>query len=249
MYTNYIFDLYGTLADIHTDEQKAYFWEKLACFLSLKGASYTPEEVQTAFGQFLTEEEQRQHTALQNDPDQLQRETIHPEPNIAHVFEQLFMRKGITATNDEICDFAILWRTISLERLCLFDGVPELLQRLKAAGKRVYLLSNAQALFTRPELNLLGLTEYFDGILLSSEAGIKKPDPAFFHMLLSKYNLKPEESVMTGNDDIADCHGAAAAGLDSIYIYTAQSPKRTIPFPENCREITHMSQVFPDTNP
>lgn len=249
MYTNYIFDLYGTLADIHTNEQKAYFWKKLACYLSLKGASYTPKELRTAFRQLLTEEDQKQKTSLQNNQSNLHPETIYPEPNIAHVFEQLFSNKGITAANDEICDFAILWRTISLERLCLFDGVPELLQRLKATGKRIYLLSNAQALFTRPELNLLGLTEYFDGILLSSEAGIKKPDPAFFRMLLSKYNLKPEESVMTGNDDIADGHGAAAAGLDSFYIYTTQSPKRTLPLPGNCREITHMSQVFPDTNP
>ncbi len=237
MYTNYIFDLYGTLADIHTDEEKACLWEKLACFLSLKGASYTPDELKSTFRQLLAEEEQQQADSLPAGS--------HPEPDIAPVFEQLFSRRGVSVTNDEICDFAILWRCISLERLCLFDGVPELLERLKAAGKRVYLLSNAQALFTRPELNLLNLTGYFDGIFLSSEAGIKKPDPAFFQMLLSRYGLKPEDSVMTGNDDIADCHGAAAAGLDSFYIDTPQSPKRTMPLPDNCREITHMSQVFP----
>ena len=28
MYQNYIFDLYGTLVDIHTNEKKAYLWEK-----------------------------------------------------------------------------------------------------------------------------------------------------------------------------------------------------------------------------
>lgn len=247
MYTNYIFDLYGTLADIHTNEQKPYLWEKLACFLSLKGASYTSQELKAAYSQLMAQAEQQHRNDLLSNgisaPEQLQ-----PEPDIAPVFQELFFRKGITASEDEIQDFAILWRSISLERLCLFEGVTELLQRLKAAGKRIYLLSNAQALFTRPELNFLGITEYFDGILLSSEAGIKKPDPAFFHKILSQYDLKPEESVMTGNDDEADCHGAAGAGMDSLYIYTAQSPKRARPLPVNCREITHISQVFPDAD-
>lgn len=246
MYSNYIFDLYGTLADIHTNEQKAYLWKKLACFLSLKGASYTPQELRSTFYQLLEQAVEQQTSALLSKRSpQEDTKQIHPEPDIAPVFAQIFSKKGITASEDEIRDFAVMWRSISLEKLHLFDGVLELLQRLKAAGKGVYLLSNAQALFTRPELNYLGITEYFDGILLSSEAGVKKPDPAFFRMLLSKYDLKPEESIMTGNDDIADCHGAAAAGLDSLYIDTEQSPKRTRPLPANCREITHMSQVFP----
>ena len=30
MYKNYIFDLYGTLADIQTNEQKPYLWKKMA---------------------------------------------------------------------------------------------------------------------------------------------------------------------------------------------------------------------------
>ena len=30
-YDNYIFDLYGTLVDIHTDESDTAIWEKLMC--------------------------------------------------------------------------------------------------------------------------------------------------------------------------------------------------------------------------
>ena len=32
MYQNYIFDLYGTLVDIHTNEKKAYLWKELSLF-------------------------------------------------------------------------------------------------------------------------------------------------------------------------------------------------------------------------
>ena len=66
-----------------------------------------------------------------------------------------------------------MFRAISIEELKLFPGVPEMLQRLKDAGKKVFLLSNALALSPRRKFPLLGLTKYFDGILLSSDAGVK----------------------------------------------------------------------------
>ena len=183
MYQNYIFDLYGTLVDIHTNEKKAYLWKKMSLFFGMKGAAYEPKELRTAY------------------------ET-------------------------------------KIKELSLFPGVPEMLQRLKDAGKKVFLLSNAQALFTAPEISLLGLTKYFDGILLSSDAGVKKPDPAFFEMLLKQYHLNPSECLMTGNDDIADCHGAASAGIASRYVATRQSPKINGSLPENCEKIAEIAELF-----
>ena len=36
-YDNYVFDLYGTLVDIHTEEDFPKLWEKLALFLDITG--------------------------------------------------------------------------------------------------------------------------------------------------------------------------------------------------------------------
>ena len=47
-YTDLIFDLYGTLVDIHTEET-ALVWEKTALYFGFYGAHYTPEELQKAF--------------------------------------------------------------------------------------------------------------------------------------------------------------------------------------------------------
>ena len=41
-YKNYIFDLYGTPVDIHTEEQEL-LWEKLALFYGYYDAVYEPE--------------------------------------------------------------------------------------------------------------------------------------------------------------------------------------------------------------
>ena len=43
IYKNYIFDLYGTLVDIHTDEEQELLWEKLALFYGYYDAVYEPE--------------------------------------------------------------------------------------------------------------------------------------------------------------------------------------------------------------
>ena len=41
MYKNYIFDLYGTVIDINTDEWNDDLWKKIAILYAYKGAHYT----------------------------------------------------------------------------------------------------------------------------------------------------------------------------------------------------------------
>ena len=99
----------------------------------------------------------------------------------------------------------------------------ELLEGLRARGAGVYLLSNAQACFTRHELEILGLADKFDGIQLSSEAGWKKPSGQFFLTAFERFSLSPDECIYIGNDLRDDVGGARAVGMRSIYIETEQS--------------------------
>ncbi|MCC8100686.1 MAG: HAD family hydrolase [Clostridiales bacterium] len=239
MYRNYIFDLYGTLVDIHTDEYKDEVWQKLCFILEERGVRYRPEEPRDAYHA----EVRRQEALLRKTLRDTGR-TGEPEVEIGDVFRRMVSAKGVCLDGQEIAALARTFRTLSTEKLRLFDGAEELLRQLKGRGKGVYLLSNAQRLFTRPELSSLGLSGYFDGILLSSDAGVKKPDPRFYQMLLRQYRLRAEDCLMTGNDDLADCHGAAAVGMDSCYIRTEQSPVRQRPLPPNCREIHHILEVL-----
>ena len=57
---------------------------------------------------------------------------------------------------ERIREAAWAFRRASTTHLRLYAGVRELLKRLRETDARVILLSNAQALFTRPELALLG---------------------------------------------------------------------------------------------
>ena len=61
-YTDLVFDLYGTLVDIHTDENDLV-WEKTALYFGFYGAQCTGSELKTAF---LQEMQRREIQAGQN---------------------------------------------------------------------------------------------------------------------------------------------------------------------------------------
>ena len=231
VYNNYLFDLYGTLIDIHTDEEKLDLWHKMSILLAMDGVSITPELLRIRY--------LKEVSALEKEA-KLERGS-GAEIDISSLFAS-FYENGVSS--EHVAQIAKIFRLLSLEKLKLFSGVIELLEKLKREGKRVYLLSNAQALFTLPELRALGLEQYFDGIVISSDEGYKKPDARFYTIAMERYNLHPEETVMIGNDDQADCWGAARAGLDSMYIYTEQSPTRTDALPANCRILKKIQDVF-----
>ena len=100
-----------------------------------------------------------------------------------------------------------------------------MLDTLKAHGKKIYLLSNAQRVFTENELNMFGLDKYFDGVCISSDEECSKPDAHYYQTLFDRCGLKKEESIMIGNDYISDIGGAADFGIDSLYIHQSISPE------------------------
>ena len=150
MIETYIFDLYGTLVDIRTDESMPTLWRRMALFLSLQGASYGPKELRRVYQEAVAEEIDRCAARRPDVPKE------HIEPDILQVFESLYTRKGVSASPERVADAALLFRTLSIRHIRLYPQAGEVLRTLRARGKGVYLLSNAQAAFTVPELNKLG---------------------------------------------------------------------------------------------
>ena len=76
-----------------------------------------------------------------------------------------------------------------------FEGTVAILAELRRAGLRTYALSNWSAEtfgVTRP---LYPFLEEMEGILISGEVKVGKPDPAIFREFLSRFNLAPENTV------------------------------------------------------
>lgn len=217
MYKNYVFDLYGTLIDINTDEWNDDLWKKMAILYSYRGAHYTYDELNSEYGRLVEKEKKavrRRHP-----------EFTQIDIKIEKVFRKLYTQKGAKVTKAQVLYTAEAFRCYSTKYIKLYDGVIDLLDTLKANGKKIYLLSNAQRVFTENELNMFGLTKYFDGICISSDEECSKPDAHYYEALFNKFGLEKSESVMIGNDYISDIGGAADFGIDSLYIHQSISPE------------------------
>lgn len=140
-----------------------------------------------------------------------------PEIQIEEVFARCYQEKGIVPGSDLVIHTAQFFRAMSTEYIRLYEGT------------KLYLLSNAQKIFAEPEMKALGIYDCFDGILISSEAGIKKPEAGFFQMLLDRYSISKDTAVMIGNDGICDIAGAKKAGFDTVYIHSNLSPEEDDP--------------------
>jgi len=209
-YTTIIFDLYGTLLDIHTDEDRPELWEKLAHFYALHGAHYQADALKAAY----LEQVQAQLEKQKN------KGTDFPDIDILKVFKRLFSSADVKVSSQTLREAARLFRILSLEYVKPYPGAIELLDALKAHGLKILLLSNAQTAFTMDELKATGILPYLDSIYLSSEYRVCKPSPHYFNILLKEEELSPEECLFIGNDHIADIEGASGVGIDSVYLHT-----------------------------
>lgn len=203
-----VFDLYGTLVDIHTDEKSKELWKKMARLYREYGAAYQPRAMQKEFEERIREK--------QRCADEIQ---------IEEVFAELFFRKQVQIEGEELLDICKKFREYSTEYIRLYPGVHGLLAGLRGQGRKIYLLSNAQRVFTAHELSGLDIGKYFDGILLSSDYGVKKPNLRFFEALFVEYGLEPEECLMIGNDETCDIGGGNRASMGTLYLHTNLSPE------------------------
>ena len=94
-------------------------------------------------------------------------------------------------------------------------GSVELLAELRAAGVPLYALTNWSAetfAITRGRFEFL---EWFDGLLVSGEERVTKPDPAIFQLLLDRFGLDPTATVFV-DDSEANVAAARRLGFDAI---------------------------------
>lgn len=208
-----IFDLYGTLIDLHTDENHDLFWEQFTLFLSYSVKKVNPEEVKNLYHDFVMK-----YTKEIT-------QTAYPDIDILKVFKGLYNHYGVDADDSKVLHTAEIFRCLSTDYITLYPGAIELLDWLKKNEKKVILLSNAQSAFTLPELNMLDIKKYFDKLYISSDYEMVKPEPQFLKHVLDDFDLDPNEAIFIGNDYNSDIKIANHFKMKSIYLQTNCSPE------------------------
>lgn len=204
---NFVFDFYNTLVDIRTDEHSEDSWQGVVEFLAERGIDSDPKKLIELYDKCWT-----------SHLDELKTTTkyAYPEGDITEVYKDMVSELGGMLTDKDAVLCAKIARKDSIRKLSLFDGTIPLLKTLKR-NARLFILSNAQSSFAMDEIEETGIADLFDGIMLSSDCGCRKPDKAFFDCLFKKYKLKRLDTVMVGDDIESDGKGATAYGLRYVY--------------------------------
>ncbi|HHV50330.1 MAG TPA: HAD family phosphatase [Clostridiales bacterium] len=108
-----------------------------------------------------------------------------------------------------------------------FEEMEQLIIELKNRGLRTFLLSNVGNYFYDIRSKIPAL-QLMDGEVISFDYGIIKPFPGIYRVLLSKYELKPEECFFI--DDLpVNIYGASLAGIDgTVYHGDVESLRKIL---------------------
>jgi|UniRef100_A0A7C3V7N6 putative hydrolase of the HAD superfamily len=225
-----IFDLYGTLVDIWTDETDLSVYYTLCRFLNYYGVSFEPEELAARY----------QESAALHLLD-------HPGPygeiDVFLVFEEI-LQEGLRKTPERTLVICLgrLFRALTTRRLGLFPDTLPALEEL-APIYRLGLVSDAQWVFSEPEIRFLGLERYLETVVLSSRYFIRKPAPQIYAHALRAMKLQPSQAVYVGNDAAKDVPGPQAIGMPVALIQREGPPPRIgVPVIKDLREIPSLIQ-------
>ncbi len=209
-----LFDLYGTLIDIETDESMEEIYRGIAHYLTYQGVYLHRWEVRDRYYQIM--KQQKEHCGEEC-----------PEIDVEAIWNALLRQEGIkeaSARRRLALILAHIYRGISRKRLQLYPGVKQVLDELRPAY-RMALVSDAQPCYALPEMKAVGLDGYFDPIIISAHYGFRKPDKRLTEKALDLMKLTPAEVICVGNDMYRDIYGANRLGIKTLFIDSNQGDK------------------------
>jgi putative hydrolase of the HAD superfamily len=206
-----IFDLGSTL--IHTDHNHAWavtfarMQQDLIAHLQQAGFQFDPAEFARRFSARVLD-------------FSAQRQTDWVEVTTAWILAATFADLGLPPPAPAlVADALAAYYAFSETRWHIAPDAHATLQALRAGGLRLGLLSNA-----RDEANVQrlidkhGLRAYFDPIVVSAAAGVRKPNPVLFERIVQGWGLAPAQVVVVGDTLGADILGAQLAGLRNVWL-------------------------------
>ncbi len=206
LHHNFLFDLDQTLLDFHASEYKA-----LGIVLEKHGLSFS-EEIYRDFREY--------NKALWLE---LEKGSITRTELFEKRFRHIIARCGgdipgpdPLQLNDEFI------RTMSVNGV-LMDGALDFAEKVKSGipDARIYIASNGATINAKGRIASTGLDRFIDGLFISEELGVAKPDAAFFDICLRQIGEPRETCIMIGDSLTSDMLGAQNASLNSVWFMPA----------------------------
>lgn len=201
------FDLYGTLINIRTDESDMSTYEALSRYLSYHFVFIQPDLLKKTYFEMV-----RQHKIQSMEP--------FPEVDVYKIFFDIMHTFGKKKySQNAVVDIAMLFRSLTIRNFGAFEGIYDVLEEICRKYKTA-LISDAQWVFTEPEMEMLGINHFFKYRILSSRYGFKKPDKRLFNIAMKQLGVKPEDSFYIGDNPAKDLVGAKMSGMKFLLFRT-----------------------------
>ena len=104
------------------------------------------------------------------------------------------------------------------EYLELWPGALELLERLRARGLKLAMITNGMSETHRDKIAILRLEDAFDEIFIADEVGMIKPDPRLFVHAAERLGVRADACAMVGDRLERDVRGGNDAGMFTVWM-------------------------------
>ena len=109
----------------------------------------------------------------------------------------------------------------------IFKDTVEILEYL-APKYRLHIITNGFEEVQEKKMKNSGIHHFFDVIINSEMARVKKPDPKIFFLALSKAGVQPGASLMIGDSLEADILGAKNVGMHVLHFDSHNGPPHDV---------------------
>ncbi|BFL46622.1 HAD family hydrolase [Lactonifactor longoviformis] len=137
-------------------------------------------------------------------------------------FSDKYVEAGVPLDTAQQASTHIREKILQKEKYHLYEDTLSVLDACRMLGYRNYILSN-----NYPELpemaKALGLTSFFDGIIVSGLVGYDKPRREIFQIALETADF-PEVCYMVGDNPVADIQGARQMKIPGILVHRGEHP-------------------------
>lgn len=109
---------------------------------------------------------------------------------------------------------------------------------------RMYILSNGFSELQSSKMQSSGIDGYFDGVILSEDIGVNKPNPEIFQHALRMAGVDAADALMIGDNLEVDIEGAYRVGIDQVFYDVTRVVQDRKTAADNSAFVAHDSSLF-----
>lgn len=142
-------------------------------------------------------------------------------------FERAFADLNHSASVEFVDQFSLDFLEVAPRQSLTMEGAHDLLNHCKGRYA-MHIITNGFVEVQGHKMKAASLEGYFEHVINSEHAGVRKPHPDIFHYALKKAGADVADSLMIGDDWDADILGARDFGMDQAYLKVKEDEQNAV---------------------